>query len=230
MFLPNTEHYWRTYIPLTVITHLLLMVLWRAIPNYPKIRKWLKSFSLFTPLLWTLCCQNAQYLSFRSFAQLLAPVAQTPGPHTNLVFSLMVLFGAVVLAISTPFILKHTTCAILFDCIYPTGGQFVLYVSTAIIVKVITGFCHAYLHYDQLLQLSVMLTIEVSFTCLILYLRTSFKSKSVWLCVILKSMSRVLLNMAIILELCVDHTTEECEIFAMIELFLIGTVFTTSIL
>lgn len=79
VFITSTEHYWRTYIPLTVLSHFALMVLWSVLKGCKLLRNLLVAFSIVRPLVYSLYCQNTQYLSFRAFVQLLACTVTTRG-------------------------------------------------------------------------------------------------------------------------------------------------------
>lgn len=196
IFLPNTEYYWKVYIPLTVITHFALMLLHKLL-CCAFLRKSIKIFSFVSPLLWSLCAQNTLYLSFRTFLQLLAITSTTYGELVNIAACLLTLFLTLALSISAPIIYQRSVLPLLFDYLRPKSQSSYIYMGLSALRPFALGFCHAYLNSCES-QLCCMLTVELLTFLLIVWCSKSFISKTVRLSILAKQIMRLLLHIVLI--------------------------------
>lgn len=109
LFLPSTHYYWISYIPINLLVGIALFFFYkRVVVRYLKflINPLIANSSLST-LIWSICCQCTQHLSFRCFNQLTTPVATSFIQYLNLVVCLLVLFAITLFAVSLPFLMKY---------------------------------------------------------------------------------------------------------------------------
>ena len=195
----NTEHYWRTYLPLTLATHVGLMILFGLLKCWKKIQKMLAMFQFMASLVWSLCCQNTQYLSFRAFVQLLASQTTAKGEVINLILCILVLFLSLFLAVSLPVLIQRKVLTVMFVHLNPRTRSFHWYISASLLLPFWIGFSHAFLS-NCAIQLTVMLLLELQFVWVLVILRRVFFSKTVLLFTLIKQALRVTLQVVLLVE------------------------------
>jgi hypothetical protein len=169
-------------------------------------------FSSFTTLMWTLVCQNSQYITLRCFLQLTASTTTNSREVLNLSICVFTLFVTIFLAVAMPFLMcsaKVSYC-LLFDHVKPGVVLSALFVSVSSLMRAYQGFCHAWLHSNYNCQQICLFLGNAVCLIFISYTHKIFSSKSVYLCTISSYGARTLLHFLMVLEayvLCPDCQT-----------------------
>lgn len=208
------------------------MLTWKLLAKCKLLQDMLVVFSFVSSLMYSLCCQNTQYLSFRTVVQLLASTATTTGEVANIVGCLLVLFLTLALAVAMPVFLKRKVLAPMFGHLNPRHPSFHCYLSLSFLRSFALGFCHAYLNSNCPLQLTVILAIENLLILIIVTLRHAFLSKLVLLFTLVKQVLRAVLSSVLLFEYNISETESIAETasFAVLELTIIGGVLVTAVL
>lgn len=114
----------------------------------------------------------SQYLSFRTFVQLLAPTTTTKEEIVNLLLCLTVLFFTLFLAISFPALLCKSVLTPMFNHLNPKSYEFHCYSPPSLLLL---GFCHAFLSMNCRLQLIMVLVLELLFVFVLVRLKKCLK-------------------------------------------------------
>lgn len=209
------------------MTHFALMLLWWIIKDFWQLAdRMLRVFSRVQPLLWSMCCQNALYLSFRCFNQLLSPVTRTPGETINFVVCILMLFFTVLLSTVMSFLINKELLGWMFGALNPSHPLLPLYISATVLLRVAVGFCHAYLS-EQSTVLLLMLACNGMFVVVLVILRKIFLSKSVWTCAFMRNMCSCSLQCILFVEYL---TNNEEEVFAALEMSTLIAIFFGAVL
>lgn len=237
VFLEATEHYWKAYLPMTVLTSIALFFVYRFVQSYRWLAKRLVAFCTLLTLMWPLCVQNIEYLSFRCFTQLTMPIASSATEYINLVSCYLVLFAVVVLAICLPFIIRGSNISyrILFEYLQPRNTPAMCFLAGWNVSRLFLGFCHSFLHSNYSLQMAMLATGHTAALVLTIQFRHCFWSKSVALCYSAMELSKVAMLWvryaeAVLVSKSSMSQAKLCKITAEIEWMILFVIMATAFL
>lgn len=211
-FVNNVQQFLLVTVPLAVFTFVLLRLLKKKLPKVLAIV--FRPFSWWSYLLVSMLCDNAQYLSFRSFEQLryLAPTKGIIG-YANIFILLLVGFLLVVgCCCMYALFWRYSRKQFSSDPLRVTGKS-CLALTVGVAARIFNGFVHGYLD-EPTIQLSCLLFVSVVNLVVACRIARLFLTKRSQWFVVAICLSKVLLGLLLMLE---DEMAFDPSTFSNIE-------------
>lgn len=156
-FLDNTEQIWTFSLPLSVVLFALFYGVHLLVNKCVKTNLF-KSYNYFLMILVDQVGSNVQYFSFRAFSQFYQLVPLGPTYYANVAICYSVLFVVLLYSVASPLLFAAVYSRasfeyILFDLF---GQSWVVLFAVSNLLKMFTGFVHAYFYYAPMVQTALL--------------------------------------------------------------------------
>lgn len=157
-FLKNTESIWTFSLPVSLIFFFLFFCVHWSINKFVK-NNFFKNYKYFGMIMVDQVGSNIQYFTFRVFSQLSQLVVFGPMYYINLSISYFVLLVVLIYSVSSSVVFTNVYTSTRFNYILSDlfGQSWVVWFNVSNIIKMFTGFVHAYFYHSPLVQ-TILLT------------------------------------------------------------------------